>query len=367
MSRALTRTGSVVSGDSRGWPGISRRTFARSIIGTAALGALSGCARGSDTGPKLALDAPLPSAVPPGTELSIASYEAQQQLQLKLAGIADRLPCKVGSWPSLSAGPDVINAFRARSVDLATNAGIPPIQARFQGYQAKIVAVELTPEPKYVFATKPGSDVHQVSDFRGKKLGFSQGQAQGPVLLRAIAAAGLTAADVTLVPLVSTQFFTALQSGQVDVAPLSITTSPAYFDQYERDGARAITTDAVDLLTVLWSPVEVLQDPAKAAAIAAFIPLWAQGLTWLDQHKQQWAQEYYVKTQNISPAQADNIMNLTSRPVFPPSWAEAIAWEQQTADLLAGAGFIKPFAVDSLFDRRFENLAAPAVPDDYRK
>lgn len=368
MNRALSDTGiSPVSTVTIGSTGVRRRVFVHSLLGAVVLGGLASCARGARSGPTLALDAPLPTTVPPDTGLSITSYQGQQELQLKLAGLADHLPFTVTSWPSLSAGPDVINAFRARSLDIASNAGIPPIQAQFQGYPARIVAVEITRSPKYIFATKPGSDIRQVADFRGKKIAFSQGQAQGPMVLRAIRKAGLADSEISLIPLTSDQFFTALQSGQVDVAPLSIQTAPAYFTRYARDGARRINTDVVDLLTVLWSPVEVLENPAKAAAIAAFIPLWAQALVWVDQHKEQWATDFYVDTQNISPDQARTVMDLTSRPVFPPSWDEAITWEQQTADLLAQAGFIHPYQVDALFDRRFETLAAHAVPDAYRK
>lgn len=76
------------------------------------------------------------------------------------------LPFKVSSWPNIAAGPDVINAFRAGSLDVATNAGIPPIQAHYQGFDAKIVAINITRKPSYVFATKPGSDIRTVQDFK---------------------------------------------------------------------------------------------------------------------------------------------------------------------------------------------------------
>ncbi|MGH3165147.1 MAG: hypothetical protein ACRDN0_04525 [Trebonia sp.] len=64
-----------------------------------------------------------------------------------------RLPFKVASWANLQAGPDVIEAFRAHAVDVAENAGIPPIQAENSGLQVKIVAVNLTRKPIYKFAT----------------------------------------------------------------------------------------------------------------------------------------------------------------------------------------------------------------------
>jgi sulfonate transport system substrate-binding protein len=347
--------------------GVDRRLFLTSLLGAAAgVAGLSGCAGSSaaaDT--KGVSTAPLADKVPAGTSLKIASYLNTQQLQFELAKL--ELPFKVSSWVNIGAGPDVINAFRAKSLDLANNAGIPPIQAHYQGFDAKIVAINITRKPNYLFATKPGSGIRSVADFKGRKLAFSQGQAQGVVLLRALKKAGLKYDDVTLVPLTSNQFLTALQSGQVDIAPLANTQSPAYLQQYASKGARVITTDVVDLLNLLWAPTSVLNDPAKAAAVAAYIPYWAKGQVWTYEHPDAWNEEFYVKTQNLTLAQAQGITKLANKPLFPPSWDEAIKWEQETADLLAEGGFVKRFDVSSLFDHRFEDIATKAVPAEYRR
>ncbi|MGW1778802.1 ABC transporter substrate-binding protein [Streptomyces sp. NPDC002143] len=347
--------------------GVDRRLFLASLLGAAAgVAGLSGCAESSAaTGGEGASTAPLADKVPAGTSLKIASFQNIQQLQFKLADLP-ALPFKVSSWLNIGAGPDVINAFRAKSLDLANNAGIPPIQAHYQGFDAKIVAINITRKPNYLFATKPGSDIHTVEDFRGKKLAFSQGQAQGVVLLRALKQAGLKYDEVKLVPLTSNQFLTALQSGQVDIAPLANSQSPAYLKQYESKGARVVTTDVVDLLSLLWAPTSVLNDEAKAAAVAAYIPQWAQGQVWQYEHPDVWNEEFYVKTQNLTLDQAEAITALANKPLFPPSWAEAIKWEQETADLLAEGGFVKKFDVSSLFDHRFEGIAAKSVAAEYR-
>jgi sulfonate transport system substrate-binding protein len=216
-----------------------------------------------------------------------------------------------------------------------------------------------------VFSTRPGSDIRTVSDFRGARLAFSQGQAQGVVFLRALDEVGIDQADVELVPLTSNQFLTALQAGQVDVAPLGLAQSAQYLAQYGGDGARSIETDVVDLLAVLWAPTSVLEDEAKVAAIAAYIPLWAQASVWAYENPERWVQDYYVATQNVTAEDAREIVELTPKPEFPPSWDDAVAWEQETVDLLAGGGFVEPFDAEALFDRRFEALAAGAVGADY--
>ncbi|MFF4796822.1 ABC transporter substrate-binding protein [Streptomyces sp. NPDC001351] len=349
-------------------PGLDRRLFLTSVLGAAAgVAGLTGCAGGSASADSKGVStAPLADKVPAGTSLKIASYQNTEQLQFKLAKLGD-LPFKVSNWLNIGAGPDVINAFRAKSLDVANNAGIPPIQAHYQGFAAKIVAINITRKPNYLFATKPGSDIRSVADFKGKKLAFSQGQAQGVVLLRALKKAGLKYDEVDLVPLTSNQFLTALQSGQVDIAPLANQQAPAYLGQYASKGAHAITTDVVDLLNLLWAPVSVLNDPAKAAAVAAYIPYWTKGQVWTYENPDAWNEEFYVKTQNLTLAQARGISKLANKPLFPPSWAEAIKWEQETADLLAEGGFVKKFDVSSLFDHRFESIAAKAVPAEYRR
>jgi sulfonate transport system substrate-binding protein len=345
-------------------PNMGRRAFLTALAGTAGAVGLAACSAGSKSATVLSATAPLPTTVSSSTELAISIITTQ--LALQASGQLSKLPFKVSSWPNIQAGPDVIEAFRAHSVDVASNAGIPPIQAYNSGLQTKIVAVGLSRKPSYEFATAPGSGLTSVSQFRGKKLGFSQGQAQGVVLLRALADAGISTKDVDLVALTSDEFLTALEANQVDAAPLGQPTLAEYLDGFGKKGAGAIYTPVVDLLEVLWSPVEVLEDPAKVAAIRAFIPFWAQSLVWTYEHPQEWLQTYYVENQHLSAAQGQLIINASSKPYFPPSWDSAIAWEQQTADLLAAGGYDKKFDVSVLFDRRFEGIASSAVPATYR-
>jgi sulfonate transport system substrate-binding protein len=347
-------------------PGLDRRTLLGSVLAAGAALGLGACAAPGGGGATLAADAALPCSVPTGTSLSIASSLGEEQLQLQLSGLLGSLPFKVSGWPNLGAGPDVLAAFRAGSLDVGINAGIPPIEAYNQGYQTRIVAINLTRSPTYVFATKPHSTIASVADFRGKNLAFSQGQAQGVVLLRALQKAGIGYKDVNLVNLTSDQFLVALEAGQVDIAPLPVTQLPNYLNSYGRDGAHSVTTDVVDYLTLLWAPASVLQDAAKAAAIAAFVPIWAKAAVWVYEHPDEWEQDFYVKTQSISAAQARQVVQLSPKPWFPTSWDSAIAWEKQTVGLLAAGGFVKTFDPTPLFDRRFEHLAAAAVPATYR-
>jgi sulfonate transport system substrate-binding protein len=336
-----------------------RRLAALSAV--LALG-LSACATGGDTAQ---LTAQIGDTVPAGTSLSIAVHTTE--VQLKTTDQVGKLPFSVRDWPTVQAGPDVIQAFRAHAVDVATNAGIPPIQAHGTGLDAKIIGVLWKQKPSYQLATAPGSAIHSLADLRGKKIAFSPGQAQGVVVLRTLEQLGLKKSDVHLVELNSPQFLTALQAKQVDVAPLAEPTLTKYLTQYGKDGAVGVTTPAVDALTILWAPTDALADPAKAAALKAFIPYWARSQVWAWENQDAWINAYYVKDQQVSAADGRRILDASEKPEFPANWDEAIKWEQQTIDLVSQWGYFgKSFSAAGLFDRRFEHLATDAVAAAYR-
>jgi sulfonate transport system substrate-binding protein len=229
------------------------------------------------------------------------------------------------------------------------------------------VAVQSVPIPIYKLATIPGSGISSPADIKGKKIAFSQGQAQGVVVLRTLKELGLKNSDVTLVPLTSNQFFTALQSKQVDAAPLGEPSLTKYLSQFERDGAKAVEIKAVDYLSVLWSPEAVLADPKKAAAVRSFIPFWVQASVWGWENQASFIDVYYVKDQQVTKSDGERILAASPKPVYPTSWDKAIAWEQETADLLADGGFVPKVKATDLFDRRFEKIASDAAPAAYRE
>ncbi|MFE3541864.1 ABC transporter substrate-binding protein [Nocardia sp. NPDC059177] len=341
-----------------------RKSIRRTVLLTAATSLLAvSCATGDGGG--AALTGPLPTEVPPGVALTIAANTAR--VALTASGEIGKLPFTVSSWPAVGAGPDVIQAFRGGSVDLATNAGIPPIHAHATGFDAKIVAVKVRTKPLLKLATAPGTDIHSLADLRGKKIAFSPGQAQGIVVLRTLRAAGIRADEVELVDLTTPKFLTAQQAREIDVAPLTEPSLTKYLDKYGSEGATAVDTPAVDPLSVLWAPTAVLRDPGKTAAIVEFVKFWARGEVWAWEHPDEWIDAYYVEDQSVSVEDGRRILTTTEQPYFPASWDEAIAWEQETIDLVTGAGYFgDPFPAEALFDRRFEKIAFDAVPAAYR-
>jgi sulfonate transport system substrate-binding protein len=315
----------------------------------------------------LALDAPIPDRVPPDVTLTIGDPTTQRVLEH--TGWIRDLPFRV-RWAQITGGPAVTEAFHARALDVGVAADIPPIHATWVGIPVKMIAVRLRKDPQrhpaFVLAVAPGANIRALADLRGKRIAFSPGQVQGEIVLRSLEAAHLTRRDVELVELPSTGadlYINALVGGMVDVAPIGAG-APAkrYVEAYGDRGARLIAhSPARDDLVNLYVRTETLRDAAKAAALRAYVRFWARASDWIASHPEEWAKVYYEQTQGLGAADARTMIEAAGQPDIPGRWEEAIALEQAAIDLMARETHRRPFDAASLFDRRFETVAAGAV------
>jgi sulfonate transport system substrate-binding protein len=329
-------------------------TIHSALAAVAAL-TLTSCARDAahGSGPKLALDAPLPREVPAETRLRIGDPKVQKQLQL--SGLISRIPFQV-DWQNVTGGPQTLEAFRASALDAGSVGDTPPIHAAFTGLDIKIVAVHLREKASMRLALAPGLDLEGLGRLRGKRIAYAPGQAQGALVLRVLERAHIPTSEVQLVELTSSEFKDALGSKQVDVAPLGGPVLRRYLKQYTAQGARAIPHGERDSLSFLYVRTAVLEDPAQAAALRAYVRLRAEAQLWASEHAERWMSAYYVQNQGLSEEDARAIIDVDQAPRFPSDWREAIALTQETVDLLAKAGGRKPFKAEQIFDLRFQEL-----------
>lgn len=314
----------------------------------------------------LALDAPLPVAVPENTTLVVGDPLTQKVLEH--TGLLKTLPFRV-QFAQITGGPGVTEAFQAKALDVGSAANIPPIHAVWVGIPVKIVAFRLRKDPlrypTYVIGVSPGSGIRKLADLRGKRIAYSPGQAQGAVVLRTLATAGISLDDVTLVdlPAAADTYSGALSTNAVDAAPLGAgLQAKRYLDKYGKDGAAFIHHGAFrDDPGILYVRTETLQDPAKAAAVRQYVRLWALAQKWIDEHPEEWARLYYVRDQGLSPADAAVVIRETGERDVPRNWNEAIALQQDTIDFMAREMKRPPFDAHRIFDRRFETIAADAL------
>jgi len=339
-----------------------RRTAIAVLV--AALSVISACGSG-DTGTTLELTAALPDKVASGTEIRIG--DPQTQAVLQAAGLDKELTAagvKV-QWANISGGPKSIQAFRADKLDCSAVADIPSLFAAWTGTSTKIVfqAVTIDPlgHPIYQLGVAPGVQVTSLADLRGKRIAYSAGQAQGALVLRVLQKAGLSQKDVTLVELTSKDdaYVTALGSKAVDVAPLGAQYVKVYKARYPQ--AVAIGTGIRDDASTLYCLAKAVQDAEKAAALKVYVSVRTKAVLWQNKHPDEYAELYYQDTQGLSAADARDVVATDGNKGIPASWDNAVRRLQETADLLAREQKHDKIDVNTLVDRRFEQVQADAA------
>jgi sulfonate transport system substrate-binding protein len=352
------------SGEARGFIGLG--VFV--LVSVALLFAFAPNRRHGPQGPALALSAPLPDKVAPGTTLIVGDPVSQWVFEHN--GWDKALPFKV-KWAQITGGPEVTEAFHAHALDVGLGANVPPIHAVWVGMPVKIIAFRERSDPlghpSYVLGIAPKGGVERLADLRGKRIAFSPSQIQSQVVLQTLQAAGLKPAEVKLVELPSSiggdVYTTSLASNVVDVAPLGAgIVSAKYLRKFGADGARTLPHPPFrDDAIALYTPVEVLQNPAKAAALRIFVRYWGMAQAWQQAHPRELAQGYYVQRQGLKPADAELILKAAGDIVIPRDWRGAVAYQQASIDLMAPQMGHPRFRADTLFDPRFEHLAADAA------
>lgn len=312
----------------------------------------------------LPLQAPLPSHVPPGTTLVVGGPTLETLF--RLSGELQKLPFKL-VFTTLAGGPAVLDAFRAKALDVGSGNDIPAIHQTFLGFDIRIVAVmgRQRISNGVAFGIAPGANIRTLADLRGKRIAYSAGQAQGSVVLRTLKRYGIRKEEVTLVPLPSRNdvYVNALKSRLVDAAPLGPTVfTKHYIDNYARDGARILSPDRVKENPVnLWVRTEILRDPGKAAALKLYLQAYVRAQHWADTHREEWTQAYYMRNQGLSRADADYLVKNVGEVVFVRNWDQAIRDEQDTVNFMAQETGQKPFDARRIFDRRYEAVIAAAA------
>jgi sulfonate transport system substrate-binding protein len=354
----------VETGEARGFAGLA--VFVG--VSVALLFAFAPNRRHGGPGVGLALSAPLPDKVPPGTTLVVGDPITQWVFERN--GWDKQLPFTI-KWAQITGGPEVTEAFHARALDVGLGANVPPIHAVWVGLPVKIIAFrerrDPLDHPSYVLGVAPKGGVDSLADLKGKRIAFSPSQVQSEIVLQTLRAAGLKTSEVRLVELPSSiggdVYTTSLASNVVDVAPLGNgIISERYLRKFASDGAKTLSHPPFrDDALVAYTPVEVLQNPAKAAALKVFVRYWGMAQAWEQAHPDELAEGYYVRQQGLKLADARLILKAAGDIVIPQDWRGAVAYQQAAIDLMAPQMGHPRFDAATLFDHRFERLAGDAA------
>jgi sulfonate transport system substrate-binding protein len=149
-------------------------------------------------------------------------------------------PTKV-DWIEFPSGPPLLEALSAGAVDFGATGDAPPIFAQVAGAPLRYVAVQpLTGEGEAV-VTPPVSPLREARDLRGKRIAFTKASSSHLLVIKALASAGLTLADVEPIYLAPSDASSAFAKGAID----AWATWDPYLALAQRDeGARVLISGA---------------------------------------------------------------------------------------------------------------------------
>jgi NitT/TauT family transport system substrate-binding protein len=188
---------------------------------------------------------------------------------------ADRLypgeaKVSMGSLANLVGAAGVPGYQSAGIADVATNAETQALRYSVDHPNLRIIMT--VSEGLYRIVARKSAGIATLADLRGKRIGTVPGTSSGYFLHRMLASAGLSEADVVVVPVMPLgDMPKALAEGRVDALTI--------WEPEIEKAARAIGTDAIEFggagvyreLFNLNTTAEALADPARRARIVAFV------------------------------------------------------------------------------------------------
>lgn len=118
-------------------------------------------------------------------------------------------------WVQSLGSNKALEFLNASSIDFGSTAGAAALLARLNGNPIKSIYVYSRPEWT-ALVTRKDTGIAKVADLKGKRVAVTRGTDPHIFLVRALAEAGLTEKDVTVVPLQHADGRAALERGDVD-------------------------------------------------------------------------------------------------------------------------------------------------------
>jgi len=305
----------------------------------------------------LGLGAALPwssafSAAPwDGVTLNVATYKGAAPTFFAEAGI-EPAPYPV-KYAEFTGGNLSFEALVSGTLDISPMSEIPPIFGIKNQAPVKLIAVLTGDVNNQAIIVPKGSKIEDLSQLKGKRIGYIRSTTSHFLLLKALKEQGLSFADITPMALTPQDGFAAFQNGNLDAW-----VTYGYFIQLAelRSGARVLKTGQGYLSGnyVIAANQHAIADPRKHAAITDYILREYKTWQWIQHNPEAWA----AKSEKILGIPREVFIaqfKAQSGPrILQPVDDAAIRSQQDVADLFFEAGVL-PAALDvsSLWDRSF--------------
>ncbi|MEK1906966.1 MAG: aliphatic sulfonate ABC transporter substrate-binding protein [Pseudomonas sp.] len=240
-----------------------------------------------------------------------------------------RFPQTRIEWIEFPAGPQMLEALNIGSLDVGSTGDIPPIFAQAAGADLLYIGAEPPKPQAEVILVAKDSPIQSVSELKGRKVAFQKGSSAHNLLLRALAAAGLSIRDIQPVYLSPADARAAFERGSVDAWGIW----DPFYSAVDLEGRARLLANGEGL--GLSGPFYLAARPYAEANPGFIQPLLdeltrAEALTRSDE-----AGSIRLLAQFMGLPEAVIVRAFSHRPPSPilPVSAEIVAAQQRTADL----------------------------------
>lgn len=140
-------------------------------------------------------------------------------------------------WTEFQAGPPMLEALNAGSIDIARTGDAPPVIAQAAGTPLVYIGGSAPKDRSSALIVKPNSPIQAIADLRGKKVAYAKGSSANYLIVRILESGGLTLEDIESVYLSPADARSAFEQGSVDAW---VIWDPFYAAAQEQANARVI-------------------------------------------------------------------------------------------------------------------------------
>lgn len=314
----------------------------RAVVVGAAVAAVAGCgasSHGSDT-------------VAAAVVLRVGTLGTTKVL-FAASGEDKNLPYRI-EWSSFPAGPQLVEAERAKAVDVGETAETPPIFAQAANTPVKIVAATKLRDPAQsplAVILGKNSPIAGVAQLKGRKVGVTPGTVVQYFLIKALARAGLRYADITPVNLSMQDGGAALKRGDID-AMAAI--DPTLARLTTSIGAKVLVSGVGYVAGYNFHLVrtEILGNAKRSDVVLDFLRRSLRARQWANDHPGEWAAAYAAA--NRIPLDLAKVTTGRAQVEYAPIDDSVVAAQQDEADVFYRLGLLpRQLSVREEFDARF--------------
>ena len=246
------------------------------------------------------------------------------------------------------SGPPMIESIAADRLDISNIGDMPPINARGNGIDVKVVSKVINTPFSNSIVTPKGSEIKSIADLKGKKVATQVGSSGHHFISLLLEKEGLSLDDIELVNLSAPDQLAALESGEV----AAVSTWEPYGSQATNKGVGTIFIDSTGIkqnTSTLVARNKFAEENPEI--LARYLKVWLKYLDYIDANRE----EALKIISEESGFEIDDIKRTYLEGLLNPEFTD-YDYEQEklTKDFLISTGTLEnDYDINDLFEFKY--------------